>query len=344
MRVLANRKIRFLFSSILGMQFITMFIIECYVFRLRGRMSIGFFLFFLLMMGLSFASLYVYFIQQDKMLSDAADAVQQFLDGDSKSRISCDEEGEIYRLFHQINMLASSLNSKVNKEGEEKQFLKDTISDISHQLKTPLAALSIYNGLLQGAENEEEIQEFVKLSENELDRINTLVQSLLKITRLDAGTIVIERKTESVADMMADIELHFSYQAKQENKIFSMEGSEDVRLCCDRSWTMEAIDNLVKNAFDHTKSGDEIHVCWQSIGNSIVQIEVRDTGSGIHPEDIHHVFKRFYRSRFSQDKTGLGLGLALTKAIIEAQDGSIEVESDLGRGTKFVINFWTTNL
>ena len=125
MRVLANRKIRFLFSSILGMQFITMFIIECYVFRLRGRMSIGFFLFFLLMMGLSFASLYVYFIQQDKMLSDAADAVQQFLDGDSKSRISCYEEGEIYRLFHQINMLASSLNSKVNKEGEEKQFLKD---------------------------------------------------------------------------------------------------------------------------------------------------------------------------------------------------------------------------
>jgi signal transduction histidine kinase len=109
-------------------------------------------------------------------------------------------------------------------------------------------------------------------------------------------------------------------------------------LFCDRNWIIEAISNLVKNALDHTQKGNLINIEWRAFA-SIVQITVKDNGSGIHPEDLHHIFKRFYRSRFSKDKQGIGLGLSLTKAIVEAHNGTIEVDSILGIGTTFTINF-----
>ena len=107
---------------------------------------------------------------------------------------------------------------------------------------------------------------------------------------------------------------------------------------CDQNWLTEAISNLVKNALDHTKEGDSIQVEWRESA-SILQILIRDNGRGIHPEDMPHIFKRFYRSRFSKDKQGVGLGLPLAKAIIEAHSGTIEVDSQLGRGTVFTVNF-----
>ena len=182
------------------------------------------------------------------------------------------------------------------------------------------------------------VKEFATLSEQELDRIEMLVQNLLKITKLDAGSIVIEKTKENVADMMRDIELHFAYRARQEQKKIVLSGSDNVLLLCDRDWLIEAIDNIVKNALDHTEKGDTVRIEWKAL-SSAVQIAVKDNGCGIHPEDLHHIFKRFYRSRFSKDKQGIGLGLPLAKAIVEAHNGTIEVDSELGIGTTFTMNF-----
>ncbi len=280
-----------------------------------------------------------YFKRQDKIIESAVSQIDVFLAGDTDARIDCNQEGELYKLFHAVNTLSAVLNAHAANELREKDFLKNTISDISHQLKTPLAALDIYNGLLQGeAEELPAIQEFVTLSEQELDRIEMLVQNLLKITKLDAGSIVIEKHTENIADMMKDIELHFAYRARQEQKEIVLSGSDSLSFFCDRDWLTEAIDNIVKNALDHTGKGDSIHIEWQQFA-SVVQITIKDNGSGIHPEDLHHIFKRFYRSRFSKDTQGIGLGLPLAKSIIEAHNGTIEVHSELGTGTAFVINF-----
>ena len=247
--------------------------------------------------------------------------------------------GEFYRLFHSVNALVAVLSAHADNEQREKRFLKNTIADISHQLKTPLAALNIYNGLLQDeAVSPSEVKEFADLSEQELDRIETLVQNLLKITRLDAGSVVLEKKNENVAEMVQDIARQYHYRAEQEQKKLVLSGSEAVTLWCDRDWMQEAVDNLVKNALDHTKSGDTIQVEWNALP-SMVQIKVRDNGSGIHPEDLYHIFKRFYRSRFSQDTQGIGLGLPLAKAVVEAHHGTIEVDSELGKGTTFTLNF-----
>ena len=285
------------------------------------------------------AACYSYFKKQNQVMEQAVSHIHAYLDGDRNARIACDEEGELYRLFHSVNSLAAVLNAHADNELREKEFLKNTISDISHQLKTPLAALNIYNGLLQDGDMELcAVKEFADLSEQELDRIETLVQNLLKITRLDAGAIVLEKTTENVADMMRDMEMHFAYRARQEKKEIILSGPDHVSLFCDRDWLSEAIDNIVKNAFDHTESGAVIRITWKAFPSG-VQIVVKDNGCGIHPEDLHHIFKRFYRSRFSKDTQGIGLGLPLAKAVIEAHGGTIEVDSELSRGTSFTMNF-----
>ena len=280
-----------------------------------------------------------YFKKQNQVMEQAVSQLQAYLDGDHNARIECDEEGELYRLFHTVNSMAAVLNAHADNELREKEFLKNTISDISHQLKTPLAALNIYNGLLQDGDMElSAVKEFTDLSEQELDRIEILVQNLLKITKLDAGAIVLEKTTENVADMLRDVELHFAYRAKQEHKELVLSGPEEVLLFCDRDWLTEAIDNIVKNALDHTESGDAVHITWKALPNA-VQIAVKDNGCGIHPEDLHHIINRFYRSRYSQDKQAIGLGLPLAKTIVEAHSGTIEVDSELGKGTTFTMNF-----
>ena len=160
----------------------------------------------------------------------------------------------------------------------------------------------------------------------------------LEITKLDAGTIIIEKSVENVADMVKDIELHFAYRAKQERKEIILSGADNITLFCDRDWIIEAISNIVKNALDHTGTGDRVVIDWKGLPD-LTQITIKDTGSGIHPEDIHYIFKRFYRSRFSKDTQGIGLGLPLAKAIIEAHDGNITVDSELGKGSVFNITF-----
>jgi hypothetical protein len=309
------------------------------VIQLAVKGSIPLLIISVLAMGAVLTACYLYFQKQDRIMENAVTQINSYLDGYTNARIECDDEGELYHMFHAVNNLTAVLNAHADNELREKEFLKNSISDISHQLKTPLTALNIYNGLMQDeAEDSAAIKEFAQLSEQELDRIETLVQNLLKITKLDSGTVVLEKHDENVADMLRDVELHFAYRARQEHKEISLSGSDNVSLFCDRAWLIEAIENIVKNALDHTKAGDWVYIQWSQFA-SIVHVVIKDNGSGIHPEDLNHIFKRFYRSRFSKDTQGIGLGLPLAKAIVEAHNGTIEVSSELGVGTTFTINF-----
>ena len=339
MKIFANKEIKKLFLAVSVIWVASLLLTQGFLWLCYQRFSLFLLLVFVLAGGAILAVGCSYFKKQNQVMEQAVSQLQAYLDGDHNARIECDDEGELYRLFHAVNSLAAVLNAHADNELREKEFLKNTISDISHQLKTPLAALNIYNGLLQDGDMElSAVKEFTDLSEQELDRIEILVQNLLKITKLDAGAIVLEKTTENVADMLRDVELHFAYRAKQEHKELVLSGPEEVLLFCDRDWLTEAIDNIVKNALDHTESGDAVHITWKALPNA-VQIAVKDNGCGIHPEDLHHIFKRFYRSRFSQDKQGIGLGLPLAKTIVEAHSGTIEVDSELGKGTTFTMNF-----
>ena len=339
MKILANRKIKGLFCRILSC--ILVFVLLSTVFvRLELRNTA----FCIILCGVCMGAAILlfccgYFKEQHKIMENAIAQIAEYLSGNKDVTIECNDEGELYRLFHEVNALVAILNAHAENEKSAKKFLRNTISDISHQLKTPLAALNIYNGIIQDEAKElPDIQEFSRLSEQELDRIETLVQSLLKITKLDAGTILLEKSSEKISELAENIRKHFRFRAEQEGKEIHLSGSEEITLLCDRNWIIEAVGNLVKNALDHTERGGRICIEWRAFA-SVVQIRVRDNGSGIHPEDLYHIFKRFYRSRFSKDTQGVGLGLSLTKAIVEAHNGTIEVDSTVGTGTSFTINF-----
>lgn len=339
MKIFVNRKTKILFNWVLllltaftlfSVAFILLKIENAALYVLACSLCMGILL---------LASLYGYFKEQNKIMENAIAQIKEYISGDQNVRLECDDEGELYRLFHEVNSLVAILNAHAENEGNAKKFLKDTLSDISHQLKTPLAALNVYNGIMrEEAKDLPTIKEFTVLSEQELDRIETLVQNLLKITKLDAGTILIEKNVENISEMMDGIDRQFSYRAEQEEKTLSLSGDDTITFLCDRNWLMEAIGNLVKNAFEHTGKGDFIRIEWKQFA-SVVQIIIEDSGSGIHPEDLHYIFKRFYRSRFSKDTQGIGLGLPLAKAVVEAHSGTIEVDSQLGIGSTFTINF-----
>lgn len=339
MRILANRKNKTLIVEILSCFLIaTLFSVLLVVFDVSHAANYIIMLYSCAGMFILLFC-YMYFIKQHEIMEDAILQINEYLSGNKDASIECNDEGELYRLFHEVNSLVAILNAHTEKEKSSKKFLQNTISDISHQLKTPLAALNIYNGIIQEEAKEyPTIQEFSLLSEQELDRIETLVQNLLKITKLDAGTIILEKSLEDIAEISENIRKHFLFRAEQEGKEIRLSGKKDVFFLCDRTWVIEAISNLVKNALDHTDKGDYILIEWQSYA-SVVQIIVKDNGSGIYPEDLHHIFKRFYRSKFSKDIQGIGLGLSLTKAIIESHSGTIEVDSTVGKGTTFTIKF-----
>ena len=278
---------------------------------------------------------------QEQSMENAAHQIAEYILDRRKGGIECSEEGAMYRLFHEVNSLVTMADAHADSERRAKEFLRRTISDISHQLKTPIAALNIYNGILQQeTADAATVREFTSLSEQELDRIESLVQSLLKMARLDAGAITLERAPENVFDLLEHIKRQYSFRAEQEGKEIALEGDEQTVFSCDRTWLAEAIGNLVKNALDHTAQGDRILVRWQQ-SPCLTQITVEDTGSGIHSEDLYHIFKRFYRSRFSSDVHGIGLGLPLAKSIVEAHGGTISVTSTLDVGTTFTLNFFS---
>ena len=339
MKILVNRKIRRLFGGIL-LCILFFPLTAVLLVGLGVRNAAVYTIVCLLLMGAAIlALLFGYFSEQHKIMENAIAQITEYISGSRDVTIECNDEGELYRLFHEVNSLVSILNAHAENEKSAKIFLKNTISDISHQLKTPLAALNIYIGLIQDeAEGLPTIQEFSRLSEQELDRIESLVQNLLKITKLDAGTIVLEKSLENVSEIAESVKKHFLFRAEQEGKEICLSGSEDTTLLCDRGWMIEAISNLVKNSLDHTGKGGCIHIEWR-VSASIVQITIKDNGSGICQEDLYYIFKRFYRSRYSKDTQGIGLGLPLAKAIVEAHNGTIEADSILGRGASFTINF-----
>lgn len=279
-----------------------------------------------------------YLQQRDQVVEAAARQIDEYLLANRQGSLECNEDGAVYQLFHEVNSLLAIANAHADNERRVKEFLRNIISDISHQLKTPLAALDIYNGIIQQeAADPETVRQFADLSEQELNRIELLVQNLLKMARLEAGAITLERKPERLAELLAQVRRQYLFRSVQEQKQIELLGDGQIMLLCDRIWLAEALGNLVKNAMEHTQPGDKIIIRWQQ-SPCLTQISVEDNGSGIHPEDLYHIFKRFYRSRFSQATQGIGLGLSLAKSIIEAHQGSIEVRSQLGQGTIFTVS------
>ena len=287
------------------------------------------------------AGTWVFFSARKHLYCQADQAVSGYLCGDFSQHLPQSSEGAIYQIFAQVEQLATMLQAKTETEHQAKEFLKKSISDISHQLKTPLAALTMYQEIIADEpEHPDTVREFSAKMSVSLKRMEYLIQAMLKITRLDTGNITFEKQNLPMAGLISQSIRELTTRAERESKRILVDGDARQQLVCDRDWTCEAIGNIVKNALDHTDPGGTVRIHWEHTP-AMLRIFITDNGSGIAPEDIHHIFKRFYRSKRSLDTQGIGLGLPLAKSIIEGQGGIIAVQSDPGTGTTFTLSFLT---
>ena len=275
-----------------------------------------------------------FLLQRERQYEKAIKIIEAFQAGETERRLPGNDTGGIYRLFSSVNRLATAFCAREEAAQKAKDFLKDMVSDISHQLKTPLAALNMYMEIMM--EDKDAVEFFGEKELLSLERMERLTGNLLKIVRLDAKTISFEKKPCDVGGLVKDAAEGFITRAEKEGKQLFLEGEETI-LNCDRNWTEEAVSNLIKNALDHTDEGDFVKISWEK-SPVMIRISVEDNGSGISEEDIYHIFKRFYRSS-SSSSGGSGLGLPLAKAIVEEQGGSLTVSSQEGQGSVFVLSF-----
>lgn len=307
----------------------------------RDKTMFSLFLLVLLAFGAIYFFVAIYLQKQYKDMANAERSIHEFLNGNTMSRIESEETGDWYSLFHEINELASILSAHAENEKQTKEFLQDIISDVSHQIKTPLSALKMYQEIMDSRSTDAKaVSSFSKKSLREIKRMEDVIYTLLKLARLDAGIIQLQKAPENLSVLIQDILERFEVWAKRENKTITLSGKENVFLSCDALWISEAVGNIVKNALEHTVEGGHIIVHLEQ-NPLMTQIVVEDDGKGIHPEDLYNIFKRFYRSRFSQNTHGIGLGLPLAKAIVEMHGGTISVTSKLGIGTTFTLNFFS---
>lgn len=290
---------------------------------------------------LLFGGTFIFLWKREQLYLQAAKVITRFTEGDFSCHLPQMSEGTIYRLFASVDQLARILQSKNEAGQKTKEFLKNTISDISHQLKTPLAALTMYHEIISDEpDNIETVTEYSEKTGLALKRMQQLIEAMLKITRLDAGSIVFEKESCRISEIIYQAVSELTTRASGEGKEIIIEESSEETVICDKQWTSEAVGNIVKNALDHTDSRGKIHISWNRTP-AMVRILISDNGTGIFPEDLHHIFKRFYRSKKSLDTQGIGLGLSLTKSIVEGQGGIISVQSTLHKGTVFTLSFLT---
>lgn len=249
------------------------------------------------------------------------------------------DEGIFSILKNDISKVAIELvRSKENLE-KDKKYLEETLSDISHQLKTPLTSMYMINDILYNNKiDDRERCDFLERNRRQLERIEWLVTSLLKLSKLESGTIKLKKEEVLAKKLVEDsfAPLRIPYELKKQD--FKIEVRDNCKIVCDYNWTREAIINILKNAHEHTLEGGKVEVLIDS--NPIfTSIAIKDNGCGISNADIRHVFERFYRGE-TGSKDSVGIGLNMAKNVIERENGVIEVESKENEGTTFTIKFY----
>jgi signal transduction histidine kinase len=282
-------------------------------------------------------------IRRYRRISDLSDSIDKILHGAEDVKFEEYKEGEVAILSSEIHKMVIRLREQASQLLADKRFLSDSIADIAHQLRTPLTSMNIIVDMFSDAELSDE-KRFDLLAEmmQSLNRIEWLINTLLKMSKIDADTVFFETKEYNVKEMLRKSAESLAVPLDINGVALKMEVPDDAVVRGDMMWTCEAISNILKNCMEHTPEGGmiEIFVKHTPIYTEIV---IRDTGTGIDPEDIPHVFERFYRGKVALN-TSIGIGLALSKMIVERQSGTIRADNreEPEHGAQFTIRFYTT--
>ncbi len=248
-------------------------------------------------------------------------------------------EGSLGILHSEIYKLVVQLQEQYSGEQKQKEYMVDMLSDISHQIKTPMTAISLMTDLLATPElSDEKRLDYVEKINQQTNRITWLVRNLLTLSQLEADMLELKKEEILLKDMLDNIMDTFEIMAEVKSVELSMECPKEVLINCDKQWTREAISNIVKNCIEHTKEGGSVHIAVQQ-NNLATEILIEDTGEGIPREYLPNIFKRFYKAPGSSSSS-VGIGLSMSKQIIMRQNGTINVESEVGVGSKFLVKLY----
>lgn len=254
-------------------------------------------------------------------------------------KIEENTEGELSELQNQIVKITIMLNKQAETMKKDKKELSVALSDISHQIKTPLTSINIMLDIIKEDEIDENLKrEYLHQITKQLDSINWLITVILKLSRLESGMVEFAREDIDVKILLEDIKKQMAVALEIKNQNLYLKVQANCHMIGDYNWTKEALTNIVKNCIEHTAENKNIYIEVEE--NCLyLQIIIKDEGEGISKEDLPNIFKRFYKGKDSS-KESFGIGLALAKTIIEKQNGEIRVQSKIGEGTQFKIRIF----
>ena len=298
---------------------------------LAGSLLTACALFWMFLLTLFFAK------RLSRFTNDLCQTMDSMISGGQEPARAEDRETIFARISYRLSRLYSILQESRRKVDEERRELQTLVSDISHQVKTPVANLKmVTDTLLAKPVTEQERRDFLQGIRSQTDKLEFLVQSMGKASRLETGAITLEKEDSPLLDTLAQAMSGIVYGAEQKGISVEVQCPDDLRVSHDSKWTAEALFNLLDNAVKYTPAGGKISVSverWEMY----VKLDVTDTGKGIPESRQAAIFRRFYREEEVHDQPGVGIGLYLAREIVTRQGGYIQVASKPGRGSTFSV-------
>lgn len=296
-------------------------------------------IFLLIFFATSLGIYITYAIIQDKKIKEINTYIRGVNNGDYTLKIKDNGEGELSKLRNELYKTTVLLREVADNSTKEKEQLSNSLADISHQLKTPLTSIGLMlDNLTENPNMEKEMrEEFLREITKQIEWITSLVISLLKIAKFDAGIIKMNSAEINVKNLIDHVISNLSILLELKEIEVVTQISNEVKFTADYKWQLEALTNIIKNAIEYSNQGSKIYIIVEN--NAVfLKIKIRDTGKGIEKKDIKHIFERFYKTKNSHEQS-IGIGLSLAKTIIEQNNGYIKVDSEIGKGTVFEIKY-----
>ncbi len=285
------------------------------------------------------AIIFIYLKQRDKKINQITQYINEIKNRKYDLNINENSEDELSNLKNELYKITIMLKEESEISRQDKEKIKMSVEDISHQLKTPLTSIMIMLDNLKDNPNmdEDTKQKFIFEISKQVDWINWLVISILKLSRLEADVVKFSNNKINVKKFIDEIIGNLEIPIEIKNQKISIEGDEDASFIGDYKWQQEAITNIIKNAIEHNKENGKITIKYEE-NVLFTKITIIDEGQGIAKEDLKHIFERFYKAQNSSDNS-VGIGLSLAKNIIEKNNGMINCKSEIGNGTEFIVKY-----
>lgn len=276
---------------------------------------------------------------ESKKINEITKYIEEINRGNYKLNIEENTEDELSILKNELYKITIMLKEVAENSQKDKTTLKDSLSDISHQIKTPITSILIMLDNILSDENmpEDIKKDFIKDIKREIVNIKFLVESILKLSKIDSNSIKFIKKEVFIKDIINEAVKNVSMLSELKNIEIIVSGDDSIKTICDLKWQVEAITNILKNCIEHSYENKKIYINYNQ-NNMYTELKIEDNGTGIDAKDLPHIFERFYKGKNSSSDS-VGIGLALSKSIIESNNGYIQVDSKLNKGTTFIIKY-----